>query len=179
MRELIIESFILLIPLIFSGILHMGVVTADLFKFLKVPIHKKLFGQNKTYRGFVVMPLLTIPGVYIASYFEHTLKLSLGFVDSNHIILGALLGLFYCIFELPNSLYKRRKGIAPGKMSKENALKHAVIDQADSGFGLIIIYYILLDVSLMHLFLFLALGTIIHLILNYLLFFLGLRKEPF
>ncbi len=157
----------------------MGVVTADLFKFLKVPINKKLFGQNKTYRGFVVMPLLTIPGVFIASYCEKVLNLSLGFVDSNHIVLGILLGLFYCIFELPNSLYKRRKGIAPGKMSKENALKHAVIDQADSGFGLIIIYYILLDISLMHLFLFIVIGTIIHLILNYVLFFFGLRKEPF
>jgi hypothetical protein len=178
MNKLIIESVILLIPLIFSGVLHMGVVTGDFFKFLKIPIHTRLFGKNKTYRGFVVMPLLTIPGVYISKYFDEAFNTNLGFHSTNLVWLGFWLGFFYCLFELPNSLYKRSKGIAPGKMSKEGALKHAIIDQADSGFGLIIIYYVFLNVTVLHLFLFLLLGTVIHLVLNYLLFKVGLRKEP-
>ena len=173
-----LEVLILLIPLIFSGVLHMGVVTINILKFLKKPIHTDMFGKNKTYRGFVVMPLLTIPGVYLASISERFFKVDIGFEHTNIILLGVLLGLFYCLFELPNSYYKRRKGIAPGKMAKEDVLKHAIIDQADSGFGLIIIYYFLLDVTWVHLSLFLITGTVVHLILNYLLYVLGLRKEP-
>lgn len=176
--NLLLETLVLLIPLIFSGILHMAVVTLDLFKILKKPINERLFGKNKTYRGFVVMPILTIPGVYIARYIEKSLNLSIGFIEVEPIFLGVLLGIFYCLFELPNSLYKRKKGIAPGKMSKDDALLHAIIDQADSGFGLIIIYYLFINVSVMHLVLFMILGTFIHLLLNYLLFVCGLRKEP-
>lgn len=156
----------------------MGVVTINILKFLKKPIHADMFGENKTYRGFVVMPLLTIPGVYLASICERLFKVDIGFEHTNIIFLGIMLGLFYCLFELPNSYYKRRKGIAPGKMAKEDALKHAIIDQADSGFGLIIVYYLILDVTWVHLILFLVTGTVVHLILNYLLYGLGLRKEP-
>ena len=176
--NLLLETLLLLIPLIFSGVLHMAVVTGDLLKFLKIPINEKTFGKNKTYRGFFVMPILTIPGVYLSQILENTLSLNIGFAEENMIILGILLGIFYCLFELPNSYYKRKKGIAPGKMAKEDALKHAIIDQADSGFGLIIIYYLMLKVHIYHLILFLFLGTVVHLVLNYLLFKIGLRKEP-
>lgn len=178
MKLLLLETLVLLAPLVLSGILHMIVVTCDLMSFLKIPINEKLFGKNKTLRGFIVMPLLSIPGVFLASWLEVIFSTNTGMNNANPYILGLLLGIFYCLFELPNSYIKRKRGISPGKMSKDNALFHGIIDQADSGFGLIIIYYFMLQSSVVQLFSFMVLGTIIHLLLNYLLYKLGLRKEP-
>lgn len=174
----ILEVLVLLIPLIFGGVLHMVVVTLDLGKFLKIPIHKEMFGQNKTIRGFIAMPLLTIPGVYAAIKCEQIWELNLGLTNYHPVLLGVILGVFYCLFELPNSYMKRRKGIAPGKMSSENALFHSIFDQVDSGFGLIIVYWFMTNSSIGHLASFLVAGTVIHLLLNYLLYLLKLRKEP-
>lgn len=176
--KFMLEVFLLLIPLIFGGVLHMVVVTLDFAKFLKVPLHEQAFGKNKTWRGFVAMPLLTIPGVYLALWLEKIWGMNIGLSLYHPILLGILLGIFYCLFELPNSYIKRRKGISPGKMSKDNALFHAIFDQVDSGFGLVIIYYLMTSSRAMHLTTFLLLGTLIHLLLNYLLYLLKLRKEP-
>ncbi|OIQ20805.1 MAG: hypothetical protein BM556_02350 [Bacteriovorax sp. MedPE-SWde] len=174
----LLEVFLLLIPLVFGGVLHMVVVTLDLCKFIKIPINTAAFGKNKTYRGFVAMPLLTIPGVYTALWMERSFDLDIGLSIYNPIILAIALGIFYCLFELPNSYIKRRKGIEPGKMSKENILFHSVLDQVDSGFGLIIVYYFMTKASIIHLLSFLVMGTVIHLLLNYVLYLLKLRKEP-
>jgi len=173
-----LEVFILLVPLIVGGVLHMGLVTLDWLKFLKIPIHEKMFGKNKTYRGFIAMPLLTIPGVYLAVYLEKLFEIDLNLAMIHPLLLGTLLGVFYCIFELPNSFIKRRKGIAPGKMSKDDAIFHAIFDQVDSGFGLVIIFKLYSSATYSHLFAFLLVGLVIHLLLNYLLYKLGLRKEP-
>jgi hypothetical protein len=55
-------AVILILPLIVSGFFHMWVVTRNHLAALAVPIHRVAFGSNKTWRGFAVMPLATVPG---------------------------------------------------------------------------------------------------------------------
>lgn len=172
MTEHLIMAAIMLIPLTVGGILHMVVVRFDLLPFLKIPISLQRFGKNKTWRGFIAMPLLTIPGVYLAG------TLSSSFYLFSPILIGLLLGLGYVIFELPNSYIKRRIGISEGEVGGKMSLLQVIVDQADSGIGCIIVYYFFLNIPIITCLMFLFIGTFIHLFFNFTLFCVGLRKRP-
>jgi hypothetical protein len=58
---------LLVLPLVFGGVLHMVAVKLDILSYLKKPIHQRWFGLNKTRRGFLIMPLVTFPGVVVAN----------------------------------------------------------------------------------------------------------------
>ena len=157
----------------------MIVVSLNLLPFLKIPINSKLFGENKTYRGFVVMPILTVIALHISIFFEKMTTISSGIQNYDTLSLGIALGLAYCFFELPNSLWKRSKGINAGKLSSDKKILHTIVDQSDSGFGLILVYYVLCGVSVPHLIAFMVVGVCIHILINLVLYFLKIRKEPF
>ena len=167
------QALILSVPLIFSGGLHMAVVKLDLLTALKIPIHQKWFGSNKTWRGVFVMPLAAAIGVKVASIFWPD-----EFGQWNALALGVVLGLAYVFSELPNSFIKRRIGIAPGKRPPRNAAWFALADQADSAIGCALVYGWALGLSLFTVLILISIGPAIHLIVNYSLYLMGLRKEP-
>jgi len=177
--SLLLQSVLLFLPLIISGTLHMIAVKMDICSFLKIPISKKHFGANKTYRGLVLMIILTIPGVYISAWLEgKEIIETVGFLHTNRVILGAFLGLAYILSELPNSYFKRRIGIEPGQLPDKNQFLFALTDQADSVFGCMLVYILIMKISF-SLFIFcIFLGTFIHLFMNVLLYLLGARKRP-
>src|SRR5215472_3366443 len=121
------QALILCVPLIISGGAHMAVVKLDILTPLKIPIHRRWFGANKTWRGVLVMPLAAALGVRLALMFWPD-----EFGGWNFFLLGLLLGLAYVLAELPNSFIKRRIGIEPGKRPPRNAAWFALADQADS-----------------------------------------------
>lgn len=169
---------IMLCPLVFSGIVHMIIVKKDILSFLKIPISIKLFGANKTYRGFIVMIVATIIGVYLCQFLLSIIDIDF-YKEVNLWILGGLLGLSYAVFELPNSYMKRRLGIAPGKRAPKYTLFFSIYDQMDSGIGLLLVYYYYLGVDLETNLLMIFLGTFIHLFFNFMLYLFNVRKEPF
>lgn len=172
-NELLFRSFVLSLPLIIGGILHMVVVKLDLFSSLKIPIHPKWFGVNKTWRGFFVMPLATWPGVLLARALDPV------FMSAPTLPLALALGLGYCLAELPNSFLKRRLGIKEGRTSEHFKWFFVVLDQADSAIGCLVAYSIFLHIE-EKLFWFTAfLGTAVHLGLNVLLYKLKIRKNPY
>ncbi|MBF0315073.1 MAG: hypothetical protein HQK52_16740 [Oligoflexia bacterium] len=181
----VIESLILLIPLIIAGVLHMICVRLDLLSCLKIPISTKHFGKNKTYRGIMLMSLFAWWGVVITAQLEPMMaKTSLSFASLSSwelLLFGVTLGLGYTLSELPNSYYKRSHGIAEGKLPSTTKAKiiHAIIDQADSGVGCILAYVLFLKPPLVSILIFVFIGTFTHLFFNVLLFLLKLRKEPF
>lgn len=177
MSNIFFEAFLMLCPLIVSGILHMLVVKKDYLSFLKIPFNEKLFGKNKTYRGLLCMIVFSIFGVYLSKSFFSLFNID--FYGPDLTLLGILLGLFYIIFELPNSFIKRRLGIAPGKQSDRFKLIFTVYDQMDSGIGLGLVYYFYSTKNTMSILMMIFLGTFIHLFFNVLLYFLKIRKEPF
>lgn len=179
MIDYIKNSFILLLPLIFSGIVHMIFVKKDYCAFLKIPFSIKLFGANKTIRGLVVMVLFTIVGVHLTDILLRSVWQIDFYKEANLSILGGLLGLFYILFELPNSFMKRRLGISPGKQATHNAFWFSLYDQMDSGAGLALVYYFYLNIDIgLNLFM-IFLGTFVHLFFNVLLYSLRLRSQPF
>lgn len=125
---------IVLLPLIISNSLHMWVVKKDYFTMLKRPIAQKIFGENKTWRGVMFVPLVNaIILVIITSIFELDI--------AKPFLIGFLFGMGYIIFELPNSYLKRTLGIPPGEQGKSNRILFLIIDKTDSAFGVLVIYY--------------------------------------
>lgn len=169
-------SLSLIFPLMISGFLHMYIVKKNYFSFLNKPISIKLFGQNKTLRGFIVMPFLTYFGLVCT---EVLLRNPFSLLSNTQILsLGLLLGFFYSLFELPNSWMKRKLNIQPGKTPEKNKLLFVIIDQTDSVVGCLIAYSFYLDLTWQNIIIVMLLGPSIHLAVNYLLFLLKLRKEP-
>ena len=105
MNVILVKSLILFVPLIFSGVLHMAVVRADLLPGLKIPIQRHWFGANKTWRGALVMPLLTVAGCFLALKIEYAITpdYAVGFSRVNLVWIGLALGIAYILSELPNS----------------------------------------------------------------------------
>jgi hypothetical protein len=167
------QALILSLPLVISGGLHMAVVKLDLLSALKVPIHRVWFGGNKTWRGLIVMALTSALGVWLT-----WLVWPQEFGGWNPLVLGSLLGLAYAIAELPNSFVKRRLGIAPGKRPAHHTTWFTLADQADSAIGCALVYAWALRLSVATVLLLVTVGPAIHLIVNYSLYLLNLRKEP-
>ncbi len=158
----------------------MVAVKADILSYFKKPIHQRWFGQNKTWRGFLVMPLATWPGVLLARSLEPLFDLNTPlFGDHSAILFAFLLGLGYCLAELPNSFLKRRLGIREGQTSDRYKWFFVVLDQADSAVGCLLAYRLLLPVSAVTMVVAVGFGTILHLLINVTLYFAGIRKNPF
>lgn len=171
------SALLLTFPLIFAGVLHMVVVKLDALSYLKIPLHETWFGLNKTWRGILVMLAASIVGVRVAQqggvYWETDL---LQFHSSWW--LGLALGLGYVLPELPNSYMKRRLGVKPGELSQRSPWLFALIDQADSVIGCVLVYALCGVGNPVLWFTLIGLGTGIHLLLNFLLWAVGVRKNP-
>lgn len=123
-------AFYLQLPIVIGGVLHMVVVTHDLWPALRRPLHEGLFGRNKTWRGLIVMPALTAIGGI-------TLWPLSGWQAG---LIGACAGLGYVLAELPNSFIKRRLGIQPGALPQKHSWLGILVDQMDSGLGAAVAY---------------------------------------
>ncbi len=178
--ENIFRIILLALPLIVGGILHMLAVKWDILSYLKKPLHQRWFGLNKTWRGFFIMPLACWPGVEAARELEVVLDISAPVFQLHSTILTSLgLGLAYCLAELPNSFLKRRLGVKEGQTSQKFTLFFIIFDQADSVIGCLMAYALLIPIDGGTIVGTLFAGTFIHLIFNYSLFRLKVRKNPF
>ncbi len=195
--EKIISMYITLMPVIFAGIFTMIWCCLPILKKLKKPIDagiclsdgERLFGDNKTWKGFVGYIFMnTLFSVlwgwgcnsvaYLSSHnffyrsYENTLMYNL--------LVGVLLGLGYALFELPNSFFKRRLGIIPGKAPTGfKRVFFIFIDQADSLFGCVLVVCLFYKMSVGFYFTYVFVGALTHIILNMLLYFVHLRKNMF
>jgi hypothetical protein len=184
---LILQLLIFAIPVIFAAVLHMIAVKMNWLPGLKIPIDlgksyrgHRIFGDSKTFRGVILMMVFAIPGVYLLQYLCQTFPAvnelnKLNFNQYSPVLLGILSGLGYTLAELPNSFFKRRAGIEEGKRGTK---LNIIIDQVDSVAGCLLILYPFSDINLG----FILFGTVfyllLHMAINYLLFCVGLRKNP-
>ena len=154
-------------------------VKTNILSYFKKPIHQSWFGQNKTWRGFIVMPLATWPGVLLAQKWESISDLNAPLMTSQSAVLLALvLGMGYCLAELPNSFVKRRLGVKEGQTSDRFKWFFVILDQADSAVGCMLAYRLLIPISLSTMVFTVIFGTAIHLVINISLFMAGIRKNP-
>lgn len=122
------------LPVIGAPIAHGPVLRWDLAEALRRPISRPLFGENKTWRGAIVMTAgTTLAAVALARVPAYRRRLPEPIADANPVVVGGLLGLASWVGELPNSFLKRRIGIPPGEQLRAPAgVLLSVFDQADS-----------------------------------------------
>lgn len=139
MTETLLTAWYLQIPIVIGGVLHMLTVTRDWLPALRQPVCERWFGANKTWRGFVLMPLLTAIGAACLVPAEQWLGEAAVFGHSP-LLAGFLAGIGYTLAELPNSYIKRRLGIAPGAVPEKHRQLFIFTDQIDSGIGVALAY---------------------------------------
>jgi CDP-diglyceride synthetase len=169
-------------PVIIAGVLHMVLAKLNVLKALKTPLDrgktwrgKRIFGDNKTWRGVVLMIVLTIATYVAQTELVRASEFARGltyydYLAVNPWLAGFMLGLGYILAELPNSFVKRRLDITAGKGA--HGLKgriFVVVDQGDSVLGCLIAMYSYWSPSAYIFGLTLATGTAIHLLVNGLL----------
>ena len=168
---IIIKMYITLLSSIFAGIVNSIFCKSNILDFLKIPMdfnkrlydNKRIFGDNKTWKGFF-------------GYIVFNIIFSCIF---GNLLIGFLLGSFYALFELPNSLIKRGLDIEPGKTNNKYRLLFIILDQADSIFGVALVVWMFYPIGIRVYLLFIVVGTITHLLINMFLYFLHLRKNMF
>jgi len=169
-----IHILLYFIPLIIANVLHMLVVKKDVLKSLRIPLSKRLFGKNKTLRGFVVLPILTACTAGINS-----LLFGLHAHDTYYYycLIGFGLGLAYMIGELPNSFIKRRLGIKNGAQSRRYKYLQILVDKSDSLISTLLFYYYVQSVPFRIIVILFFAALLIHISISYLLFLLKIKKS--
>src|SRR4051812_15796847 len=171
------------VPVLGAPVLHAPVLTFDLLGRLKRPLDfgvtvggRRLFGDNKTWRGAIVMLVGVVGATALLSlwpwYWHH---LPDGIQDAGPWLYGLLLGLGVVLGELPNSFLKRQIGVPPGQ---QRGLLLTIYDQADF---VLVVWLLLLPLWVMTpleaLFVF-AVVTAAHLVINVVGYAIGARTAP-
>lgn len=193
---IIIKMYITLFVPIIAGVVNSIFCKTKILNNLKKPMDfnkklsdgKRVFGDHKTWKGFLGYIVFNIIFSIVFGYLWKICNLEkLNFFYINHpntiiynTIIGFLLGLFYALFELPNSFLKRRLDITPGKTITGNKkIFFIILDQADSVFGVALVVWMFYPIGIWIYLLYIVIGTVTHLLINMLLYFMHLRKNMF
>src|SRR5215467_108604 len=150
----------LFFPLLVGLALHGFCIKYDILAFLCRPIDqgrsfrgKRIFGDNKTYRGLAVVGLGTAIGFGLQSLLLHRIASIRGielfdYTFFKSVALGLTVGVAAMLSELPNSFIKRRFEIAPGSAAKGwKGLIFYVYDQIDFLVGAWIVLTVVVPVT--------------------------------
>ncbi|MES2917827.1 MAG: CDP-archaeol synthase [Pseudomonadota bacterium] len=166
------------VPVVIGGVLHMVAVSRNWCPRLVRPVHRGLFGANKTWRGFVLVPLFTAGGALLLAPVELLLGERAPVGAAAWGVAGFLAGLGYMLGELPNSFFKRRLGIAPGATPERGRQFFVLLDQLDSGIGVALAYALFPGLSLSAFLLFILTFPLTALGTKRLLFLARLKSSP-
>ena len=137
------QALYLFSPLLMSVAMSALVQRNDLCASWKAPIDggrtfcgKRIFGDSKTWRGVAVAVIGSIATVILQKHVFIDVAQTLAVVDYAHVsapMLGTAIGFSAMAGELPNSLVKRRLGIAPGSTARRPVRRVAfwIWDQVD------------------------------------------------
>lgn len=173
MSDYYIHVYLFFIPLVLGNVLHMIVVKRNWCNKLAFPISKNLFGANKTYRGVIVLPILTGFFGLLSSFWFGPFTISVAY----DAFVGFGLGLAYILAELPNSFIKRRLGIANGEHSKKYKYLQYVVDKADSLIGVLLFYFLATNISFESVLVLFCIGFIVHISISQLLVVINIKKK--
>ena len=193
--SMILSLYLTLMPVILARIANMIFCKSSLLDSFNQPIDagrllgdgRRLFGANKTWKGFWGMVVWGLLAQLVWSYFLarqpdleilHLIYAHYPNKLATNFPLGILLGLAYVVFELPNSYLKRRLDISPGKTAKD-AWKYPFIllDQIDSLLGILLVLHLYISLDWTQVIGLLLVGTLTHLGVNRLLYLAKLRQN--
>ncbi len=173
-----VTALVMVITAAIGGVLHMVAVKKDWLPFLKIPVSQRLFGKNKTIRGFILMPLFSVPGAYLAyALLGGYERLTVNIRETPWLVFGLVVGFCYVLSELPNSFVKRRMGIAPGESPTKGRFLMTMVDNLDSSIGGGILFYFYFKAPLLTALAVVVLGPLVSFIIKRLLYLLKLKKK--
>tara|TARA_B110000908_G_C9997939_1_gene332808 strand:- start:45 stop:569 length:525 start_codon:yes stop_codon:yes gene_type:complete len=173
MSDFYTHIYLFFLPLVLGNVLHMIVVKRNWFKSIAFPISRKMFGDTKTYRGVIVLPILTGLFALLSSYYFGSFEISIAY----DAFIGFGLGLAYILAELPNSYIKRRLGIATGAQSKKYKYVQYFTDKADSLIGVLTFYFLATNFSFKTILGLFCVGLVIHVSISQLLVVIKIKKK--
>jgi hypothetical protein len=120
-------------PALGAPLAHAPVLRWNLILALSCPISRRRFGENKTWRGALVMTAGTVAATLALHRLpNYRRRLPQPVAQASPFLLGTLLGSACWLGELPNSYLKRRLGIAPGEQrASPTGVAISIFDQAD------------------------------------------------
>jgi hypothetical protein len=143
---------------------------------------RRLFGEHKTVRGFVVMvPAAAIAFAALAAAIGDPVGAGLWpLTIAGYAGLGAFAGFGFMAGELPNSFVKRQLRIRPGQAPRHRlgAAAQFLIDRLDSGVGMLLALSAIVSTPALTWLLVLSIGPSIHWAFSVLMFQLGLKSRP-
>lgn len=170
MNRLVFHIIVLFVPLTITLILHMWIVKKNILSTIAIPISRNTFGENKTWRGVAFVPLAN-------AFFSLLLAMVLYRNLLEFAGVGFILGLAYLLAELPNSYLKRKLNIPPGGRHPRFSLLFLLIDKADSITGVLLVYYLVTDLSLIETLVIFLIAMILHLSVSMLLYKLNIKSS--
>ncbi|MBN2381658.1 CDP-archaeol synthase [bacterium] len=193
--DLFLRTFHFGTPIIFAAILHGFVLKYDWFQGLKKPLDggakvrdKPLFGANKTWRGLFVSVVGTVIFAYVhrllfdmSSFFHGITIVNYTVVSPLHV--GLALGVGMILGELPNSLLKRQIGIGAGQQRSDFiGVLFRLYDQLDLLVGAWLLMMLVPHFSVLgHLdvvFFSIFMTLVLHILIGYIGYALGMRQTP-
>jgi CDP-diglyceride synthetase len=185
-------ALMILIAFMASGIAHVLWLRHPRSLPLKIPLDggrtlhgRRLFGDNKTVRGLVVIIPATTLSFLCVGLARPALPdwFSAGIWPSPPLVYaaaGLLAGFGFMAGELPNSFIKRQCGIASGDRPRRLPWRilTAVTDRIDSVLGVLVMLSLLLPVPWQTWIYLLAIGPGVHLLFSAWLFRLKVKARP-
>lgn len=142
---------------------------------------RRVFGANKTLRGFIVMvPATALAFAILALLAGDPAALGLWPLSiAGYALAGTVAGLGFMAGELPNSFFKRQIGIAPGEAPRHPlaALGTFALDRLDSGIGMLLALALVVTVTWQTVAVVLIAGPFIHWTFSAVMFRLGLKAR--
>ena len=185
-------ALFLTVAFVLAGLAHSAWLRTPASRRLLIPLDggarfrgKRVFGENKTVRGFIVM----VPAAAATFALLH-LTLSrvapavagdLWRLDTaGYAALGAWAGLGFMLGELPNSFIKRQLDVAPGMAppGKVGTAVTFIVDRIDSIIGMIVAISLVVPTPWMTWIYVLIIGPGIHLAFSVLLYRIGVKARP-
>jgi hypothetical protein len=185
-------ALFLVCAFVLAGMAHSAWLRTALSRRLLIPVDgyarvrgRRVFGDNKTIRGFVVMVPAAAASFAVcyagAERLLPTIAASLWPLSiAGYAALGAWAGLGFMLGELPNSFVKRQFDVEPGLAPKSlaGAIVVFVVDRVDSIIGMLVAVSLVSPTPWLTWAYVLVIGPGIHLLFSVLLYRLGVKARP-
>jgi CDP-diglyceride synthetase len=185
------RALFIIVAFVVAGIAHSAWLGSRLSTKLYISLDggarirgRRVFGDNKTVRGFVVMIPAAAAAFWVlfvaASSLAPSVAENLWPISArDYAVLGAWAGLGFMLGELPNSFVKRQLDIAPGQTPRSPvwAVVSFVVDRIDSIVGMLIAVTIVAPTPWLTWVFVLLIGPAIHLAFSVLLYRLGVKER--
>jgi CDP-diglyceride synthetase len=185
------RALFIIVAFVLAGFAHSAWLGSRWSRRLSIPLDggarirgRRVFGDNKTVRGFVVMipaaavafwALYLVVSLVVPSVKGSVWQASAG----DYAVLGAWAGLGFMLGELPNSFIKRQLDVAPGQAPRGRtaSLVSFIVDRLDSIVGMLLAITLAAPTPWLTWAFVILIGPAIHFAFSVLLYRLGVKER--